>query len=287
MTYSNVSSLQLSAAGIARAQYAPVGPDGIANSSLASGQDSPLSLYVAIKAAGGQIPEPRTVDVSGDNGRFLHRYLFNPAQLGQLDLNFGIFDMSAYSRFSGTKIDASNAEWNIAGMETNQNPRTNQILLLTNQDAMDAGSVNNGQQRFLNYIYPLVTVYFLGGNGQEANAQDWNYRGVLTRAGKMPWGTPFTALTNGFTAAARLLAATVYPMTLHTFVPASSTGTFNLTYTPSSDATGFGIKAWNTVTGLPITLTSVVPGTRAVSYSGAGAGVPHVVAYEAIDLLAA
>lgn len=286
MSYSNVSSLQLSAAGIARAQYAVVDASGIPNGNLASGQDSPLSLYVGVKQTGGAIPDPRKVDVSGDNGRFLQSYVFNANQLSQLDLNFGMFDMSAYARFSGTKIDASKAEWNIAGMETNANPRQNQIMMLVNQDAMDAGSLNAGQQRFLNYLYPLVTVFYTGGNQQEASAQDWNYRGILTRAGKFPWGEAFTANQNGFTAAGRLLAATVYPLTLHTFVPSSSSGSVTLTYTPSSDQTGYGIKAWNTATGLPITLSSVVPGTRAVAYSGAGAGVPHVIAYEAIDILA-
>lgn len=287
MVYSSISSLSITGAGVSRAQWAIVDANGIPNGNLASGQDAPMNIYVGIKASNGQLPEGRVTDVTGDNGRLLHSYPFHPAQLGRLNLNFGVFDMNAYTKFSNTKIDASIGQWAFVGMETNAPSTGQQVFLLENADAKDVGSVSDGSARFVNFIYPLINIQSLGTNAAEAAAMDWGYLGVPTRSGKYPWGVSFTDNVNGFTKAGRLLGTSVYPLTLHTFVPSGATGSLILPFTPASDHTGYAIKAFNTSTQLPITLTSVVPGTRFVSYSGAGAGVPHIILYEAIDLLEA
>jgi hypothetical protein len=287
MPYSSISSLSFSSAGLARAQYCLM-TNGVPNGHLSNGQDSPLSLYVAVKASGGAIPDPRVVNVTGDNGRFKHQYVFQAEALPTLDYNFGILDMSAYAKFTGTKVDASLAEWNMIGIDTNQNPRQNTMLMLENSDAQDATTSNGGQARFWNVIYPAATIYYTGGAANEAAAHDWNWKGYITRVGKYPWGTSFTTGTNGFTSASGIGVGTVYPLTMHTLIGDGATTTVTLTYTPSSDATGYGIRAINWNTGATVSLTSAVPGTRIVTFASApAAGVPIVIIYEAIDILAA
>src|SRR5260221_167865 len=98
-----------SQAGVALAQYEindPVsglgmGPTG----SIAPGTTRGMGRYIAIKNAAAPTPAAVVTDVTGDNHRFHHVYVFNPATLGVIALGFGAFDENAYAVFSKTKID--------------------------------------------------------------------------------------------------------------------------------------------------------------------------------------
>lgn len=289
MPYSSTTSTVFSEAGVARAQYAIMDANGVpqgTSGSLSNGQDSGAGAWIAIKRAGGNIPPPRTVVVSGDNGRFRHKYAFNPAEIGELEMNFGAFDQSIYAKVSGTKVDTGDAEWALIGGETNQRVNAVQTCIIVNTDAQDANSGTNGQARFANYFYPLVNVIPLFATMEEAAGAEFQYRGIRTLASKKPWGTAFSTAVNGFTSATFFQVSSVYPLTMHTFLGDGATSSFYLNYTPASDATGYAIKAWNANTGVAVTLSSVVPGTKRVTLSSApAAGVPIVVLYEAIDLL--
>lgn len=289
MPYSSISSTVHSTAGVARAQYAlldangvPQGPSGL----LSNGQDAGFGIYIAVKKSGGSLPPPRTVDVTGDNGRFHHRYTFQAASIGELDMAFGAFNDSAAALFTGTKLDTSNAEWVMSGYETNQRANKNSVAVIINADSQDANSGTDGQPRFINWIYPNVVVYPQLAQNEEANGAEWGWRGILTSVGQYPWGTDFSQAINGFTKATRIKVNSVDPITMHTFIGDGSKSGFFLNYTPSSDQTGYAIKAWNANTGAAVTISSVDVGSKKVTLSAIpAAGVPIVVLYEAFDLL--
>lgn len=289
MTYSSISTTVHSSAGIARAQYALLNSDGVPHgptSVLTAGQDAGFGIYIAIKKAGGSLPPPRLVDATGDNGRFHHRYTFQPASIGELDMSFAAFNDAAAALFTGTKLDTSNAEWVMSGYETNQRANKNSVALIVNTDSQDANAGTDGQARFTNWIYPNVVVYPQLTQNEEANAAEWSWRGILTSVGQYPWGTDFSTAINGFTKATRIKINSVDPLTMHTFIGNAAASSFFLNYTPSSDQTGYAIKAWNASTGVPVTISSVDVGSKKVTLSAIpAANVPIVVLYEAFDLL--
>ncbi len=291
---SNVSVF--SAAGVTRAQYAindrttglPLGPTG----AIAQGDDRGMGVYIAVKRASSPIPGPRITPVTGDNGRFRHQYAFSAAELGNIDMNFGVFNQDVYAAFTGTKVH-SIGEWNAIGIETDAAVNAAQATLLFNVDAQDANSGTDGQTAFLNWFYPAVTVTPLGATHEEVAAADWGWQGIPTRTSRYPWGLAYTTASNGFTRAKGIPLTSHYPMTMHMFVCDAATSTFTLDYSPTTDQTATG-KTWRvfryqsggTVTDITATITSVVIATKTVTLASAyTAGDVIYFVYEAFDLL--
>lgn len=287
--YSSVTSSVVSAAGLARMQFAKNDASGIpqgTSGAIANGQDAGFGILIAAKKASNQPPQPRIIPVSGDNGRFLHNYSFRPASISEIDLSFGVFSDTAYAVFSGTKVDTTQGEWEMIGAETDTPINAAYVHLIENIDAQDANTGTDGQPRFINWIYPNVTMFSLFASHDEAAAAEWGYKGIPTRVGKYSWGTPFTSAVNGFTKAIKYKINSVYPITMHTFVGDGAKTTVILNYSPTSDTTGFGIKAYNASTGANVPITSVNIATRTVTFTSAPtAGTIVLIVYEAFDLL--
>lgn len=292
-TYLDVSNTSIfTAAGLARAQWAKVDTNGIPmgpTGSIAQGADRGMGIYAFAKRAGGAASEPRITPVTGDNGRRRHQYAFNAADLGNLDLTFGAFNMDAYNAFSGTKTHAI-GEWNAIGAETDAAVNASQVCLLFNVDAQEADLVGFGTARWVNWFYPLVTVTSLFATHEEVAAADWPFRGVPTQAGKYPWGVAFNTTDNGFTQAARTLLTSRNPLTMHTFVCDGNATSFTLDYTPASDQTGYVVRVYRYIpsTGAVslITPTSISIASKTVQLaSDYDAGDQIIVLYETFDIL--
>jgi len=288
-----------SQAGAAMAQYEindpttglGAGPTG----SIAPGSGRGMGRYIAVKSAAGQNPQPRVVTASGDNGRFLQPYVFNPAEPGVVNLAFGAFNMNAYAAFSKTKIRTIGDGAGV-GIQTNQPANARQATLLLTADAQDADALVFGEARFINYFYPQLSVWLLGEQMNEVQAADFGYVGVPTSASRMPWGIAFSDDIDGFTRSKAYKTVTRYPVTLHRYrvTGTSSTVTFTLDASPTTDQTGPAIKAFRYVAATGVaeeaTLTSVVVGARQVvvaPLSGNFADGDWVtVYYESFDIMA-
>ncbi len=286
--YPNITSSVEAAAGVARAQYAVLDLNGFpqgTTGSISNGQSAPFGIYIAVKKAGGPASAPRTVYSTGDNGRTVWAWTFNAADIARMDLAFGAFDEAAHAAFTGTKID-NIGQWDVVGVETNQPPATNQIMVLANIDGQDGSSGSFGQHRFLNWLWPACVVFPNLAAHDEATPADFAFTAQPTKVGRYPWGIPFTRARNGYTLAARKAIYSDYPLTGHTFVGDGATTTVTLTYSPTTDATGQGIQAWDATSGVALTLSSVNIATRVVTFSSAPtAGHVVVIMYEAFDLL--
>jgi hypothetical protein len=291
-----VNTSIFSQAGVALAQYEindpntnlGAGPTGV----IAKGSGRGMGAYIAIKSASTQNPAPRVTNVTGSNGRFLHSYLFNPAEIGLINMAFGVFNQNAYGAWSGTKVDDV-ADANGTGHGTNAPPNAKQATLLITTDAQDADILNFGQARFTNYFYPLLSVYLAGENAAEVAPADFAYEGVPTQSIRDAWGPLFTQAVNGYTRAKYRKLVSRYPMTIHRYYVNGSSGsvTFTLDYTPTTDQTGPAIKAWQYVaaTGLvvPVTISNVVVGNRQVTCTGSfNDGDVISTLYQSFDLLA-
>lgn len=295
MTYPNaVNTTIFSSAGIAAAQWAvvntlgiPVGPTG----SLGVGLDAGLSRYIGIKTGGAASAEPRKTDATGDNGRFRHSYMFNPADISQLELSFGAMNFTLAAMAQGIK-NFSLGDWEFIGGDTDAAAGSTQICLFFHVDAQDADQAA-GVKRYLNYIYPVTTLMPLFGQHQEAQAMEWPWRAQPTQAGRAPWGQLFTKAVFGFTRAAYLPAtSTQYPLCFHTFVRDGATQAFTLDYSPASDHSGTQIRVWNTTAaGVNTLLTATTDytvniATKTVTLTAVGTpGDIVTVLYEAFDLL--
>jgi len=288
-----------SQAGVAMAQYEindpttglGMGPTG----SIAKGSTRGMGRYIGIKNAAAPNPAARVTNVTGDNGRFLHRYVFNPAELGVIALGFGAFDANAYAAFSQTKIDTV-ADSAAIGIGTSAPAGAAQATLLIAMDAQDADALDFGGPRFSNVFYPGVNVWYLGEQAAEIQGADFQYQGYPTQVGRYPWGIAFSVAQNGFTRAKGVKLSSHFPLTMNRYVVNGSNAsvTFTLDFSPTTDQTGPAIKAFRYVaaTGLTeaATLTSVVPGTRSVTVaplSGSFAdGDVITVLYESFDVQA-
>lgn len=281
-----------SAAGVAYCQYAitrnglPMGPSG----SIAAGQARGMGAWIAIKQANSQSPDPRITPVTGNNGRFLHQYGFNPAELGNIDMNFGAFNMNVHAAMTGTEVD-NIGEWNAVGVETDAPLNAVQACLILNVDAQDADALYDGQARWVNWFYPLINTSFKGVNIEEIAAATWNYLGIPTRSGKYPWGVAFTRERNKFTRAKAVPLTSRNPLTIDTYVHDGTPGakTFTLENSPASDETGYVVKAWNNKadgTVEVVTPTNIDIATKAVTIPDISADNGDVieVLYETFDL---
>lgn len=271
------------AAGVARAQYAIVSPDGVPlgpTGSIANGANRGMGTHVMVKRAAGTAPTPREVNVTGDNGRKKLKFVFTAAEIGSFDMDFGAFDMNAYAAFTGTKIQTI-GDWAMVGQQTDQAPNSVQICLLFNIDIEDADAGNFGQARWYNLFIPLANVYPLGSEHVEAQDGQFKYRVSPVQAGQTPWREAFTNAKNGFTKAAAFGITSRNPLTMNTFVSDGSTQSFLLDYRPTEDATGNAVKVWRNA-GSEISVTNVVIATKSVTIASTGtAGDTNVVVHEA------
>lgn len=241
-----------SQAGVAMAQYEindPVsglgmGPTG----SIAPGTGRGMGRYIAIKNAAAPNPAAVVVDVTGDNHRFHHVYTFNPATLGVIAMGFGAFDESAYAAFSKTKIHTI-GQWPAVGVGTDAPVGAAQATMLFTMDAQDADVLKFGAPRFVNYFYPGLIVYYLGESATEVQGADFQYQGHPTQVGRYPWGIAFVSNVNGFLRSKSVKLTSAYPMTMHRYLNTGSnaTVTFTLDFSPTTDQTGDGIKAFRYV----------------------------------------
>jgi hypothetical protein len=288
-----------SQAGVAMAQYEIVDPNtGLGagpTGSIAAGSTRGMGRYIAIKNASAPNPAARVVNASGDNGRFLQPYTFNPAELGLIALGFGAFDMNAYTAFSKTKL-ATVGDAYMVGIGTNQPANAAQATLLITADAQDADVAQFGQARFANYFYPLLNIWSLGENAAEVQAAEFQYNGIPTQAGRSPWGMAFTQAINGFTRSKGVKLVTKFPLTMNRYIVSGtqSSVTFTLDFSPTTDQTGEAIKAFrftpSTSSGVAAVMSSVNIATRSVTVtptSGSFAdGDVITVLYESFDVQA-
>jgi hypothetical protein len=254
-----------------------------------------MGRYIAIKNAAAPNPAARVVNATGDNGRFLQSYVFNPAELGLIALGFGAFDQNAYAAFSKTKLDTVGDAY-ASGIQTSQPANAAQATLLITADAQDADVAQFGQARFSNIFYPGLNVWSLGESSAEVQAAEFQYNGIPTQVARYPWGIAFTLANNGFIRAKGVKLVTKFPLTVHTYYVTGTpaTVTFTLDFSPTTDQTGPSIKAFrftpSTSTGIAAVINSVNIATRSITVAPAAGsfadGDVVKVLYESFDVQA-
>lgn len=270
-----IAAIQL---GVVNINGAPMGLTG----SLADDAHAPLKLLQFAKRFGGQVPQPVRTTVIGDNNRSRHEYIFNAPQMGELSFLFGSLDMDVYAGVTKTK-KRTQGNGNSVLIQSNAPANAAQATVVVNIDSQIADTGSFGLKRFVNEIYPLVTVAPLLGNVQEVAGIEWGYYGVPTQAGKRPWGVPFSQDNDGATRAGGVIITSDYPLAIETFLAgAGSPTTFDLTYTPATPASTY-IEAFKFADGSSVVVSLTPPKT--LTFPALSAGDILVVKYEATDLL--
>lgn len=282
----------LGVAGVAQCQYAIVNQNGYpmgTTGTISNGQSRGMGVPTMIKSAAGQFPPPRTVNVTGSNGRKRLKFVFTAADIGEFDMQFGAFDLNFYTNSSGTKIRTL-GDWQIVGMQTDAAPAAVQVMLLFNIDAEEAGISTFGRKAWWNLFIPLANVYLQGAAHQEAAEGGFTYRVSPVQAGVLPWAVALSSGVDGYTEAAGFGVTSKNPLTLDTFISDGSTPNFTLNYRPTEDQTGNAAFVFRNGSATPISITSLVVATKALTMASNGtAGDVNLAIYEAIsaDLLAA
>lgn len=277
-----------SAAGVAAIQMGIVDLNGIpwgAAGVGTTGIETPLVRLPFAKRFGGLIPNPVRATAIGDNNRSKHEYIFNPAQMGEIAISQHAFDEDQYAGYTKTK-KVTDGNGNAVGIETNAPANATQAAIVVNVDSQIAGQSGFGFKKFINEIYPLVTVYPLFGNLQEVAPTEWQFYGIPTQAGQLPWGTPFTISTHGYTRSGGYLLGSDYPIVIETFLAAGAETTITLTYTPATPfATYIVVYKFASGTWSVITPSGVTG--KVITIAALTLGDIIEVRYEATDFLAA
>lgn len=274
-----------SGAGIVGIQAAIVNTSGYPmgiTGTIAAGAGAALSFMKFSKQFGGQAPAPVRVTAIGDNNRNRHEYIYNAAQLGDLQFLFGALDLDAYAGFTGTK-KATDGNSNAVLLQSSAAANAAQACIIVNMDAQNADSGSFGLKKFVNQIYPLVTITPLLAQLAEVKAAEWAYHGVPTETDRLPWGVALTVATNGATRAAGYMLTSDYPMVMDTAVVTTSQTTYALTYTPAGTIAANYLLGWKN--GVLLTSSNLSLATKTVTFTGAAYNDVLVFRYEGSDAL--
>jgi hypothetical protein len=221
------------------------------------------------------------VTAIGDNNRTKHEYLFSAAQLGDLAFMFGALDLDAYAGFAALKKYTDGNSYGVL-LQSNAAANAAQACIIVNVDAQSADSGSFGQKKFVNEIYPLVTVTPLLATLAEVAAAEWAYQGIPTEADKSPWGVSFNATTHGATRAAGILLTSDYPIVVETLVATTSQTTYALTYTPATPTATYVIATKN---GVALTSSGFAVSSKTVTMTTPANNDIYVFRYEATDFV--
>lgn len=275
-----------SAAGVAAIQAGIVNlngyPMGITGS-LSAGAGAPLKVMRFAKRFGGMLPGPVWATAIGDNHRSIHEYAFNPAQMLTATFMFHGLDLDAYVGFLQLKKFTVGNSYG-ALIQSNAPVNAAQACVVVNIDAQDADPGQFGLKRFINEIYPLITVASKLGNAQEVNPIEWEYEGRPTQSGKTPWGIPYTVATHGATRAGGFPLTSDYPLVIETFLAAGAEVTYTLAYTPALPTATY-VNLWKDTSGTSAPYAFTVTG-KVATFAGLTAGDILIFLYEATDFLA-
>lgn len=280
MPFSNFSAGGIATiqAGIVNTSGIPLGIAG----AITAGQGAALSVLKFSKRFGGQAPAPVRVTAIGDNNRNRHEYIFNPAQIGDLAIMLHALDLDAYAGFTALK---KYTDGNSNGVLIQSNAAANaaQACIVVNIDAQDADSGAFGLKKFINEIYPLVTITPLMAQLQETTAAEWQYQGIPTMTDRFPWGLALNATTHGATRAAGLILTSDYPMVIETLIATTSQTTYQLTYLPGAPTATYVLGWKNNVLQTSGQLS--VSTTGLATMTGLAYNDTMVFRYEATNLL--
>lgn len=283
----------LGVAGVAQCQYAIVNSLGYpmgSTGTISNGASRGMGVPTMIKSASGQFPAPRTVNVTGSNGRKRLKFVFTAADLGEFDMQFGAFDLNFYARSNGVKIQTI-GDWEMVPLQSDVAPASVQVALLFNIDAQEASQGQFGRKAWYNLFVPLCNVYLQGAAHSEAAEGGFTYRVSPVQSGSTPWGVALTSVTNGATAAAAFGMTSKNPLTMDTFISDGSTPNFTLNYRPAeSIPDGNSAFLFRNGAASPITINTLVIASKVLTMASNGtAGDTNIALYEAIpeDLLAA
>lgn len=279
---------KLAAMGLTLGQYAVVDSNGYPKGTtgvLSNGSAAGFALISALKSAGGQAGAPEEVNGTGDNRRTKHKWVVGAAELASLDLGVIHFDLTMHEAITGNKVQTL-SDWSWAPAESNAQVGNIQSCVILTADGQEAGSPF-GVQRYLNWVYPLLSITPLYANFSEAEVAEFQMRGSPTMASKTPWGETLGLSTHGATKMARFPFFTKdYPLTMHTIVENGTSTSFTLSYTPAGTQASNYIKVWRNGAILTSGHFTVTTATKSLTINTLGsAGDVVVVAYEATDIL--
>lgn len=277
-----------SAAGLAAIQMGIVNINGIpcgTAGSLVAATPTPLVRMPFAKRFGGIAPNPVRATAIGDNNRSKHSYIFNPADVGETAIMQHVLDLDQYVGMLKIK-KVTDGNGYAVGIQTNAPVNASQACFVVTVDAQEAGLTEFGFKKFISEIYPLVTTTPLLANLQEVAPAEWSFYGIPTQASQLPWGTPFSLATHGFTRSAGYLLTSDYPVVLECFQAAATETTFDLTYTPATPGATY-VKAWKFSGGVWSVLSVTLSGTKTLTFSALTAGDIVEARYESTDFLQA
>lgn len=252
---------EFSAAGVAAIQGGVVDINGIPWSTTGvpvAAAVTPLFRLPFAKRFGGVAPNPVRATAKGDNNRNRHEYIFNPDQMGETAIMQHALNLDQYAGYLKIK-KVTDGNGYAVGIQTNAPVNAAQGVFVVNVDAQQAGLTGVfGLKKFINEIYPLVTMVPLLANLQELAPADWSFFGVPTQASQLPWGTPFSIATHGFTRSGGYLLTSDFPIVCETFKAVGAEVSATLTYTPATPAATY-LVAYKFAAGVwsAFTVTSV------------------------------
>lgn len=279
---------RISAGGLSVAQYFVLNSVGYPYSTtgvLANGSQGGAGILRGAKRASPTNPTPRIEYASGDDGRFRQPFIFQPANLSELELLLATEDMDAESNWTGLKkVTDGVANWMVD--EASIDIDDKQICIIVSGNAKSADDATLGLARYRSHVYPIANIAKIGSEFSEVTIAGFQYRAYPTQAAKLPWGMSLNATTHGATRAARLRWNGYYPLTMHTLIGNGTATTMNLDYTPGGNQTAGYVRVYVDGTLQTNSLYTVSTSAKTIAFTTAPtSGAVAVAVYEATDIV--
>lgn len=239
------------------------------NKAMTNGQNSGAGRLYGINTVGLQIPAPRNIVISGDNG------VFGAIKVPAADVPSGTIVANAKdpvfaSGSQGSLVDSLGGnDLTIDGIPC---PTFQQMIIINNSPAIDS----NGTAGWLIDFFMNITAHQSDGDASDGTARQFTASLLGAYSTKFPWGKALTTLLNGATKAIRAQLFAPYPLTMHTLVRNTGVTSVTLNETPAG-ATAALVPAFTN--GVAMTYASspsasteyaVDPTTKALSIGAAG-----------------
>lgn len=187
-----------------------------------------------VKTADVAIPEPQVLQATGDD-QALGTFIFPPNELPAFTLEAAISDLTFQANAQSTLIK-EHGRFSM-GVLAPSDPTYPDFALILQRRSKSKATGTNGVDNWEGLVIPKATIVPLGSAGYtERELAVYRYRITCNISDIMPWGETITEVGWG------TLGGSVFPfsgpnrMVTQAFYGDNTTDTFNLSYTPATEA---------------------------------------------------
>lgn len=218
---------------------------------------NPFDNIIGIKTASPTIPDPDTVQVTGDD-TLIAEFDFDSIATRRFTIDVAVMDLDQEAQILGTNVQTI-GQMKLGMMDiANRSELSGCIILQSKAKKQDVGA--KGQKAWSGVIIPQCTIVPLGRQAfTEREGAVYRFSVTPTKADLHPWGITILDSNAGTTAATYMPFTADYPIHIQTYRGDGTETDWVTQHQPISVAKTFVVS-----NKVAVTPSSVTPGTKTV-----------------------